>query len=131
MLKEIKISPNTKPANYLKELSPAYANLLERILVFNPKKRLTIDEILSHEVVKSFRKKEEELSCLKEICTSIDDNKKFSVDEYRKLVYGISYVEQPKPKALSSSLGANSASPKYLTSNNNNKTTISFGNSKV
>lgn len=50
------------------------------MLIFNPKKRITIDEVLGHEVVKSFRKVEEEIVCKKVIETSIDDNKKFSVD---------------------------------------------------
>lgn len=40
---------------------------------------MTIDEILAHEVVKPFRKIEDELVCSKEISTSIDDNKKLSV----------------------------------------------------
>ncbi len=55
------------------------------------------------------------------VSTSIDDNKKLTVDEYRKLVYG---VNQSKPKALSASLGTNSA--KYLPGNN--KTSIISSN---
>jgi hypothetical protein len=47
------------------------------------------------------------------ISTSIDDNKKLTVEEYRKIVYGIT---PSKPKALSTSLGSNSA--KYLPKNN-------------
>ena len=42
----------------------------------------------------------------------MDDNKKFTVEEYKKLVYGNQYKEI-KSKGLSSSLGANSVSPKY------------------
>lgn len=78
-LKEMKISAHTKPSLILKDLEPMYVDLLERMLVFNPSKRATVDEILSHELVKTFRKKEEEISCKKEICTPIDDNKKYSV----------------------------------------------------
>jgi hypothetical protein len=59
--------------------------------------------------------------------TSIDDNKKVTVDEYRRLVYGITAVE-PKPKALSSSLGAGSVSPKYQP--NANKSTVTFSSGK-
>lgn len=54
------------------------------------------------------------------ISTSIDDNKKLTVDEYRKLIYGIS-ATVTKSKVLSSSLGG-SNSAKYLPSHN--KTTI-------
>lgn len=103
----------------MKEFSGPFADLLEKIIVFNPSKRLKIEEILSHEVVKAFHKPEEEITCNKVVSTSIDDNKKLTVDEYRKLVYGIN---QSKPKALSASLGTNSA--KYLPTNSNNKTSI-------
>lgn len=53
-----------------------------------------------------------------------------SVEEYRRLVYGINSVE-PKPKALSSSLGAGSVSPKYTPlSNNKTTTTVTFSSGK-
>ena len=42
-----------------------FYDLLEKMMTFNPKKRITIAEILSHEVVKPFRKLEEEISCTK------------------------------------------------------------------
>jgi hypothetical protein len=43
------------------------------------------------------------------------------VDEYRKLVYGVSVS---KPKALSASLGSGITSAKYLPSAQNNKSTV-------
>lgn len=97
----------------MKEFSLGFVDLLEKILVFNPKKRLTIEQILNHEIVKAFHKPEEEICCEKLISTSIDDNKKFTVDEYRKLIYGINAVTV-KPKALSASLGSGSNSAKYF-----------------
>lgn len=75
--------------------------------------------------MKPFRKIEDEPICKKDICTSIDDNKKVTVDEYRKLVYGIKKVE--KIKGLSSSLGAGSVSPKYQ---NINKS-VNFGQNRI
>lgn len=33
-----------------------FIDLLMKMLTFNPKKRITIEEILSHEVVQPFRK---------------------------------------------------------------------------
>ena len=83
------------------------------MIVFNPNKRLTIEEILNHEVVKAFHKPEEEIICKKIISTSIDDNKKLTVDEYRKYIYGSS-SNPSKSKTLSSSLGSGSNSAKYL-----------------
>ena len=114
MIKEIKIPSTAKSSNFLKDFSPHFADLLEKVIVFNPNKRLKIEEILNHEVVKAFHKPEEEISCKKIVSTSVDDNKKLSVDEYRKLIYGSS--SNPKPKGLSTSLGSNSA--KYLPSHN-------------
>jgi hypothetical protein len=52
-----------------------------------------------------------------------------TVDEYRRLVYGINTVE-PKSKALSSSLGAGSVSPKYQPISVN-KSTVTFSSSKI
>lgn len=90
---------------------------------------MTIDDILAHEAVKSFRKVEEEVVCKKTIKTLIDDNKKVTVDEYRKLIYGIRSTENPtKHKILSSSLGAPGTYPKY---HQLNKTTISFGQNRA
>lgn len=87
-------------------------------MVFNPSKRLKIDEILRHEVVKAFHKSQEETVCNKVISTSVDDNKKLGVDQYRKLVYGESIQ---KAKSLGSS-SATVTSAKYLPVNN--KTTL-------
>jgi serine/threonine protein kinase len=128
LLKEMKISPNTKPALILKDFAPGFQDLLERMMVFNPAKRITVEGILEHELVKTFRKKEEETVCTKEVSTPINDNKKYTVEEYRRLIYGIKNVEG-KPKGLSSSLGAGSQSPKY--NSNMNKTAVSFGQNKM
>ena len=56
----------------------------------------------------------------------MDDNKKFTVEEYRRLVYGTKPGE--KPKGLSSSLGAGSVSPKYHHLPNKS---VLFGQSRV
>jgi mitogen-activated protein kinase 15 len=64
----------------MKEFSASFIDLLERILVFNPTKRITIDEILNHEISKAFKKTEEITTCKKMVSTSIDDNKKLTVD---------------------------------------------------
>lgn len=80
MIKEIKSTTSSKSCNFLKDFSPAFADLLERIIVFNPSRRMKIEEILNHEVVKAFHKPEEETTCDKVVSTSVDDNKKFTVD---------------------------------------------------
>lgn len=133
MVKEIKVPPNSRSTNFLKDFSAPFGDMLEKMLSFNPKKRMTIDELLAHEVVKAFHKPEEEISCEKLITTAIDDNKKYSVEEYRKLVYGLSSnapTVTTKTKALSASVGAGSASAKYLHSGIN-KTSVQVSSSSV
>ena len=52
----MKAPTTSNPSAFLKDYHHAYVDLLTRMLVFNPKKRMTIDEILHHEVVKDFHK---------------------------------------------------------------------------
>lgn len=42
---------------YFKDFPPMFADLLQKMMTFNPKKRLTIEQILDHEVVQPFKKK--------------------------------------------------------------------------
>lgn len=63
--------------------------------------------------MKAFHKPEEEIACNKEITTSIDDNRKFTVDEYRKLIYGAaSNADRVNIENNSSIIKSNSA--KYI-----------------
>ena len=68
MMKEIKISVNGKSNNFLKDFSPLFVDLLEKIVVFNPTKRLEIEDILNDEVVKAFHKLEKEIVCINFDC---------------------------------------------------------------
>ena len=52
----MKITNHNKITNSIRQFGPLYKNLLDKMLIFNPKKRITIDEILKHELVKSFHK---------------------------------------------------------------------------
>lgn len=73
---------------------------------------MSIDEILKHELIACFRKPSEEFICLNKITTGINDNKKRTVDEYKKMIYGIDFVNS-KMKILSTSLGTGHISPKF------------------
>jgi hypothetical protein len=42
MIKEIKMPTTSKSVNVMKDFSPPLADLLERVIVFNPAKRLKI-----------------------------------------------------------------------------------------
>jgi len=118
MLKELKQHNQGQAASILKDIPAGFRDIVERMIVFNPKKRITVEEILNHEAVKAFHKPEEEIACQKQIKTSIDDNKKLTVDEYRKLIYSAASnaVGSPSTSASNSANGTiiKSSSAKYI-----------------
>ena len=62
-------------------------DLLARLLVFNPKKRITSDQALKHKYLKDFHNPKEEIDCPFVIQIPMNDNKKFSIKEYRESLY--------------------------------------------
>ena len=64
-------------------------DLLLKLLQFNPKKRLTAIEALEHPYVADFHNPEEELLCDHKIDVPLDDDNKFSKEEYRQKLYDI------------------------------------------
>lgn len=59
MLKESKTSNISQSKAILKDLPSMFIDLLQKMLTINPKRRITIEGILTHEVVKPFHKPEE------------------------------------------------------------------------
>jgi len=66
---------------------PDAIDILSKLLLFNPDKRLTASEALEHPYVGQFHIPEEEITCDKIVTIPIDDNKKFSVSAYRDELY--------------------------------------------
>jgi len=62
-------------------------DLLKKLLMFNPDKRITVEESLAHPYITQFHNPEEEISCDKTIHIPIDDNKKLTVAAYRDELY--------------------------------------------
>ena len=62
-------------------------DFLKRILVFDPDKRITVEEALEHPYLATFHRADEEYSCNRVIVLPLDDNKRFEVDQYRKKLY--------------------------------------------
>jgi mitogen-activated protein kinase 15 len=83
--------PPSKP-RFLQDMFPTASNealdLLRRCLKFNPSKRMTADEALSHPYVAQFHNDTEEPQYpTPPIRIALDDNTKFSVAEYRDRLY--------------------------------------------
>jgi len=62
-------------------------DLLRKLLMFNPEKRITAEEALNHPWLAQFHNEAEELSHQGIIELVIDDNKKFPIAEYRSTLY--------------------------------------------
>ena len=58
--------------------SPDALDLMQKLLVFNPNKRLTAEEALNHPFVKDFHNVDDEPSAKEPISIPIDDNTKVS-----------------------------------------------------
>lgn len=62
-------------------------DLMEKLMTINPNKRLTVQEALEHPYLSQFHNDANEPVCKKKIEIPIDDNKKFSIREYRMKIY--------------------------------------------
>jgi len=61
-------------------------DMLRKLLMFNPDKRMSADEAVLHPYVVQFREEEEPV-CATPIQIPIDDNTKFSIADYRNKLY--------------------------------------------
>lgn len=68
--------------------SPDALDLLQRLLAFNPEKRLTVDEAVEHKFFSAFRQPEVEIVADAPFKVPLDDNKRLSIQEYRDSLYG-------------------------------------------
>jgi len=82
--------PDTEPRSLLTlypNASEDAIDLLQKLLMFNPDKRITAEEALAHAYIGQFHNPEEEIACEKQINMPINDNKKLSVAAYREELY--------------------------------------------
>lgn len=61
-------------------------DLISKMLQFNPKKRITIEEVLKHPYLRDFHNPANEIIS-RPIRPVVDDNKKLSLKDYRSLIY--------------------------------------------
>ncbi|CAD8111786.1 unnamed protein product [Paramecium sonneborni] len=69
-------------------------DFIKKTLIYNPYKRMTVEQALNHPYVKEFKGTEDEISRDSAIETFMDDNRKYSVKEYRDNLY--SHITQKK-----------------------------------
>eukprot|EP01017_Pseudomicrothorax_dubius_P002362 TRINITY_DN10038_c0_g1_i2.p1 TRINITY_DN10038_c0_g1~~TRINITY_DN10038_c0_g1_i2.p1 ORF type:complete len:320 (-),score=73.21 TRINITY_DN10038_c0_g1_i2:116-1075(-) len=62
-------------------------DLIRKLLVFNPNNRLTVEEALQHRYLAQFSCQEEEITHPTVIGIPMNDNKKYSIREYREALY--------------------------------------------
>merc|ERR1712138_181037 len=62
-------------------------DLLRRLLQFNPMKRISAEAALSHPYVSQFHNPDDEPGCDREISIPIDDNTKYTINDYRETLY--------------------------------------------
>jgi len=67
--------------------SPEGLDLLKKLLNFNPSKRITAEEALKHTYVAQFHNEADEQPLTRGIKIPLDDNQKYSVNDYRERLY--------------------------------------------
>ena len=78
----------TKPLHDIFPHASAEAlDLLRRLLQFNPMKRISAEAALSHPFVSQFHNPDDEPGCDREISIPIDDNTKYTINDYREKLY--------------------------------------------
>ncbi len=60
-------------------------DLLNNLLVFNPKKRLTVEKALEHPFFKDFRDENEEIMCDEKISFEITEEMKCEIKAFKRL----------------------------------------------
>ncbi|CAG5026666.1 unnamed protein product [Parnassius apollo] len=100
------------------------ADLVHRLLVFNPAKRLSAARALDHEYVAKFHRERDEPTLPSDVLLPLRDDKQMSVDDYRNKLYSIMAKGSngsngtmrkslsSKPHALQSTVHSNTKSSK-------------------
>ena len=89
------LSERIRRRKTIKQLVSGYCNdpvaidLLGKLLLFNPKKRLTAEEALEHPYVADFHNVEEEIVCVHKIRIPLDDNVKYGQEDYKRKLYDV------------------------------------------
>ena len=84
-----------QPLRTLLAAAPLEAvDLLEKLLVLNPDKRLTAEQALEHPYVRAFHKPEREPALDHDVVPTLSDAIQLTVDEYRTKLYEVIAQQQ-------------------------------------
>jgi mitogen-activated protein kinase 15 len=87
ILSSISISKTRSYSHFFPNATEDALDLIKKLLAFNPKNRLTVEQALKHRYVRDFICEEEEIVMTEAIKIPMDDNKKFTIREYREALY--------------------------------------------
>ncbi|CAD8120099.1 unnamed protein product [Paramecium sonneborni] len=87
ILASINVSKKKSFAQFFIGASEEALDLIRRLLCYNPKIRLTAEQALKHRYVIEFSQPDEEIVSLQPFKISMNDNKKFTIKEYRESLY--------------------------------------------
>ena len=88
MLESLPPSRRRRIAHVFPNAGEQAADLLSKLLEFNPNKRISAEEALRHPYLAQFHNPADEPSCDHIISIPIDDNTKYTIQEYREKLYG-------------------------------------------
>jgi mitogen-activated protein kinase 15 len=83
----IRPTKTKKLAEFIPNASKEATDLVLKLLRFNPKKRITVEEALKHPYFSKFHNPHDEPESLRIISTPINDNIKLDIFQYRKSIY--------------------------------------------
>ncbi|CDJ56435.1 CMGC kinase, MAPK family TgMAPK2, putative [Eimeria maxima] len=87
MMESLPVVKQKKLEDCFPDAPPMALDLLKQLLQFNPRKRISAEKALEHPYVRQFHNPEDEPVCGHIITIPIDDNTKYSVEDYREKVY--------------------------------------------
>ncbi|KAL8269625.1 hypothetical protein Esti_006445 [Eimeria stiedai] len=87
MMESVPAVKQKKLEDCFPDAPPAALDLLKQLLQFNPFKRISAEKALEHPYVRQFHNPDDEPVCGHIITIPIDDNTKYSVEDYREKVY--------------------------------------------
>ncbi|KAM3132232.1 hypothetical protein pb186bvf_015692 [Paramecium bursaria] len=87
ILQSINVNKKKSFAQFFQGASEEALDLIRRLLCYNPHQRLTAEQALKHKYVREFSTPDEEIVCQLPIKIPMNDNKKFSIKEYREALY--------------------------------------------